>query len=163
MPLYVNIRHLARQNALLKGQLPVADLDLATHDEMVQARLPLEYDLEVQLLDDSLLVRGSLRLTLDCECVRCLQPFQCHLELNDWACALPLQGEDQAPVVDDSVDLTAILREDILLAFPAHPVCDLRCAGLTGTKPGLKIQNGSDGAESRPSAWTELDKLKFRN
>ena len=34
--------------------------------------------------------------------------------------------------MDDSVDLTAVIREDILLAFPAHPVCDPHCAGLAG-------------------------------
>ena len=163
MPLCVNIRHLTRHNVVLEGQLPAAELDLETHDQMVQARLPLQYDLEVQLLDDSLLVRGSLWLTLDCECVRCLKPFRYHLELKDWACQLPLKGEDKVPVVDDSVDLTAHIREDILLAFPAHPVCDSRCAGLAGTKPGLRLNKGSGRAEASPSAWTELDKLKFRS
>jgi len=163
VPLCVNIRHLARQSLLLEGQLPAAELDLETHDEMVQARLPLQYELEIQLLDDSLLVRGSLCLTLDCECVRCLKPFQYLLTLDDWAGALALTGEDKVPIVDDSVDLTAQIREDILLALPAHPVCDARCAGLTGAKPGAKLNKVSGPAESRPSAWTELDKLKFRN
>ena len=162
MPLCVNIRHLTRQNALLEGELSVAELDLDTHDEMIQARQPLEYDLEVQLLEESLLVRGTLRLTLDCECVRCLKPFQYRLELNDWADELPLKGEDAVSVVDDSVDLTGILREDILLAFPAHPVCDSRCVGLIGTKPGVPLNKESRPVELPPSPWTELDKLKFR-
>ena len=163
MPIRVNIRHLTRQTALLEGQLSAAELDLEIHDEMIQARQPLHYDLEVQLLDDSLLVRGSLCLMLDCECVRCLKPFQYRLELNDWADELPLKGDDKVPVVDDSVDLTGILREDILLAFPAHPVCDSRCAGLIGTKPGVPSNKESRPAELPPSPWTELDKLKFRN
>ena len=163
MPLRVNIRHLTRQNALLEGQLSAAELDLEIHDEMIQARQPLHYDLEVQLLDDSLLVRGSLCLTLDCECVRCLKLFPYRLELTDWADEMPLKGDDKVPVVDDSVDLTGVLREDILLAFPAHPVCDSRCAGLIGTKPGVPSNKESRPAELQPSPWTELDKLKFRN
>ena len=162
MPLRVNIRHLTRQNVRLEGELSAAELGLETRDEMVQARQPLQYDLEAQLLEDSLLVRGTLCLMLDCECVRCLKPFQYRLELDDWADQLPLEGDDKVPVVDDSVDLTTILREDILLAFPAHPVCDSRCAGLIGTKPGVPSNKESRPAESRPSAWTELDKLKFR-
>src|SRR5438445_4007999 len=132
MSLFVNLRHLARHPIVLKGELPVAALDLETHDAMIQARLPLHHDLEVELLGDNLLVRGSLRLTLDCECVRCLKAFQHHLELNDWTCHLALKGEDKVPVVEDCVDLTAVIREDIFLAFPAHPVCDPRCAGLAG-------------------------------
>ena len=163
MPLRVNIRHLTRQNAFLEGELPVAELDLEIHDEMIQARQPVRYDLEVQLLDDSLLVRGSLSLTLDCECVRCLKPFQYQLELKDWTCPVPLKGEEKVAVVDDSVDLTGLIREDILLAFPAHPVCDAQCAGFVGMKPGVKSNKASRPADSRPSVWTELDKLKFRN
>jgi len=161
--LSVNLRHLTRHNVVLKGELPATELDLETHDEMVQARQPLWHDLEVELLDDSLLVRGSLRLTLDCECVRCLKPFQHHLALDDWACHLALKGEDKVAIVDDSVDLTAVIREDILLAFPAHPVCDTRCAGLVGARPVLEKNKGSGVGKLKPSAWTELDKLKFRN
>ena len=163
MSLSVNLRHLTRHPIVLKGELPVAELDLEAHDEMIQARQPLRHDLEVELLDNSLLVRGALRLTLDCECVRCLKPFQHHLELDDWACHLALKGEDKVAIVDDSVDLTAVIREDILLAFPAHPVCDPRCAGLAGANPGLKQDKEPDHGASRPSPWTELDKLKFRN
>jgi uncharacterized protein len=161
--LSVNLRQLTRHKVVLKGDLPAAELDLETHDEMIQARRPLQHDLEVQLLDDSLLVRGALCLTLDCECVRCLKRFQHRLELNDWTGLLPLKGEDAVPVVDDTVDLTALIREDILLTFPAHPVCDARCVGLAGAKPGAKKSKGSGSAEASPSVWTELDKLKFRN
>jgi uncharacterized protein len=163
VPLSVNLRHLTRHPVVLKGELSVAELELETHDEMVRAGLPLQHDLEVQLLEDSLLVRGSLRLTLDCDCVRCLKHFQYRLELKDWTCYLPLKGEEKVPVVDDSVDLTGVIREDIFLTLPAHPVCDARCAGLTGAKPGSKKNKGSGPTASSQSAWTELNKLKFRN
>ncbi len=80
--------------------------------------------------------RGQLQLTLECECVRCLRPFQNHLVLKRWACHLPLLGEEKVLVVDDCVDLTPWLREDILLAYPQHPLCEPKCSGL------LKKQTG---------------------
>lgn len=163
MSLTVNLRHLTRDSICLKGELPVAELDLDMHDEMVQVKRPLHHDLEVQLLEQNLLVRGTLQLTLDCECVRCLKPFQQKIELTDWACHLPLEGDDRVSVVDDSVDLTPFIREDILLAFPAHPVCDPECGGLTGKPTGSKKNKASNPAEAVPSAWAELDKLKFRS
>jgi uncharacterized protein len=86
--------------------------------------------LEVQKLEDGLLVQGRLHLNLDCECVRCLKPFQYRLELDGWACHLPLQGEDCVAAVNDCVDLTPYVREDILLEFPRHPLCDPECRGL---------------------------------
>jgi uncharacterized metal-binding protein YceD (DUF177 family) len=163
MPLAVNLRHLTRDNICLQGELPVAELELDVHDEMIQAKSPLHHDLEVQLLDKNLLVQGTLWMTLDCECVRCLKPFQHKLELVDWACCLPLEGEDRVSVVDDSVDLTPILREDILLAFPAHPVCDPECGGLAGKQAGSTKDRATSPTDESSSAWSELDKLKFRS
>lgn len=163
MPLKVNLRHLTRDNIRLEGDLPVSELELDIHDELVRAKHPLHHDLEVQLLEQNLLVQGTLQLTLDCECARCLKPFQHKLELADWVCHLPLEGEERVSVSDDSVDLTPFIREDILLAFPAHPVCDPECGGMTGKPTGSKKSKATSPAKEGPSAWAELDKLKFRS
>ena len=163
MSLKVNLRHLVRQDLQLTGELPVAELELDIRDEMVQARKPLRYELAIQLLEHNLLVRGRLELALDCECVRCLKPFQHKLLLPDWTCLLALKGTEAVAVVDDSVDLTPLIREDILLAFPAHPVCDPECGGMTGKPTGSKKSKATSPAKEGPSAWAELDKLKFRS
>jgi uncharacterized metal-binding protein YceD (DUF177 family) len=164
MPLRVNLRHLELHNLTLTGELSMAELDLAdVQEDMVRFTHPLQHELEVQKLDDSVLLRGRLVLPLDCECVRCLKPFQHKLELVDWACCLPLEGEDRVSVVDDSVDLTPILREDILLAFPAHPVCDPECGGLAGKQAGSTKDRATSPTDESSSAWSELDKLKFRS
>ncbi|MEK7707340.1 MAG: hypothetical protein AAB380_05025, partial [Verrucomicrobiota bacterium] len=89
MPLVVNLRHLANHNVRLQGELPAGELDLETHDEMIRVNDPVSHDLEAQLLDDNLLVRGSLRVVLDCQCVRCLKPFAYDLNLAEWTCLLP--------------------------------------------------------------------------
>src|SRR3954471_2498626 len=93
MPLLVNIRHLEKDAVRLQGELPVAELDLEGVDELIHPTQPLTYDIEVQKLDKGILAQGSLELVLDCECVRCLNPFQYRLELPDWACHLALEGE----------------------------------------------------------------------
>ena len=161
MPLVVNLRHLANHNVRLQGELPAGDLDLETHDEMIRVNGPVSHDLEAQLLDDNLLVRGSLRVVLDCQCVRCLKPFAYELDLAEWACLLPLKGEERVAVSGDCVDLTPHIREDILLAFPQHPVCGLKCRGLAKVEIGVKKTSGQDQTESGSSAWSALDKLKL--
>src|SRR3982751_6209064 len=118
MPLIVNLRHLELQDVPLEGELPVKELDLETRDETIQARQPLKYNLEAQKIEEGLLVQGQLRITLDCECVRCLKPFAYDLKLDHWVCHLALQGEEPVAVVNDCVDLTPYVREDILLEFP---------------------------------------------
>ncbi len=161
MALRINLRHLERDDLSLEGELPVADLELDTRDEMIRAEKPLQYNLVVQKLEHNLLVRGRLHLPLACECVRCLQAFEYPLNLTDWTCLVALTGEEKVSTAGDSVDLTPFLREDILLELPQHPLCKPDCGGLKKPspdkpKPGSSIRNES-------SVWAELNKLKVRS
>ena len=162
MALMVNLRHLEAHSIQLKGELSVPELDIDTRDQVIQVTKPLKYDLEVEKLEQGLLLQGDLRLELQCQCVRCLKTFEYQLDLQNGVFHVPLQGEDAAPVVNDCVDLTPFLREDILLAFPQHPLCDRECRGLPKAE-GAKAPNGSNTgqAEASSSAWAELNKLKF--
>jgi uncharacterized protein len=143
----------------LEGEISPEELEFSKPDEMVQPNQPLEYDLEVEQSGLNLLVQGKLHLTLDCQCVRCLRPFQYEIDLDPYDALVPLEGEDKAPVVNDLVDLTPFLREDILLAFPQHPLCEADCDRV----PELKHTNSSgSSAQGQKSAWDELNKLKLK-
>ena len=162
MPLIVNLRHLEAHEVRLEGLLPAEELDIDPRDEVIQVVHPLEYDLEVDNAENGLLVQGRLCLKLECQCVRCLKPFQHRVELDAWHCFLPLQGEDLVAVVNDCVDLTPYVREDILLEFPRHPLCDPGCRGLPKTSVGNSRPASSTGrTEVNSSAWAELNKLKL--
>ena len=157
-----NLRHLGDEALHLKGELPVEALELGGFDELIQARRPLSYDLEVQRLDQAVLVQGVLELALDCECVRCLAPFEQTLRLQAWACHLPLAGEGKVLVTNDCVDLTPYIREDIVLAFPQHPLCRPECGGLASSQQKLEVEPGAAGeAAPASTAWAALDKLKL--
>jgi uncharacterized metal-binding protein YceD (DUF177 family) len=75
------------------------------------------------------------------------------------ACHIPLVGEDAPPILEDSVDLTPFLREDILLAVPQRPVCGSNCEGMVYPQD----KPGKTAAETNPisSPWAELNKLKL--
>src|SRR5678815_2322170 len=103
---------------------------------MIQVSEPLHYDLTVEKLQDALLLEGDLKIRLQCQCVRCLTPFEHVLELKDWTIHVPLEGEEATLPINDCVDLTPFVREDILLAFPQHPLCDPQCRGLLNVQPG---------------------------
>ena len=159
MSLSVNLRHLESRNVVLRGELPLAELDLDVRDEMIHVVSPVEYDIEVEKLDDALLIQGELHVALDCECVRCLKKFKRTLDLENWTLHLPLEGEEAVSVDNDCVDLTPFVREDILLGFPQHPLCKPDCVGLKPkTGRSTKI---ADKEEPKPSAWAELNKLKL--
>ena len=162
MPLTVNLQHLMKKTVELSGELPAAELELGGLDKLVQPSGPLVHELTVEQMEGGILVQGSLRLPLRCGCVRCLEPFELALDLPGFAALVPLEGEDRAPVVDDCVDLTPYLREDILLTLPQHPLCKPDCRGLS------QLAAGGASGETPPtnagaSAWAALNKLKLKN
>jgi uncharacterized metal-binding protein YceD (DUF177 family) len=162
MALLINLRQLDKEDMELEGELPAIQLDLEGVDELIKAKEPLCYELEAQKVEESILVQGNLAITLDCECARCLKPFKYRLELNDWACHLPLEGEEKAVISNDCVDLTPYIREDILLGFPQHPLCEPECGGLPKKAVAkVKKTGGTGQTKEKSSAWAELNKLKF--
>jgi uncharacterized protein len=159
MPVTVNLRHLENKNVQLEGELSPQELEFENIDEMIHSNQPLQYDLEVEQNGKNLLVHGKLGLTLDCECVRCLRPFRFQVELDPYDALIPLEGEDAARVDNDLVDLTPYLREDILLAFPQHPLCEAECDRLPQVSESKQSGNSAQGQKS---AWDELNKLKLK-
>jgi len=162
MPISVNLLELGNGSLHLEGELPAEELDLAQADELIHPNQPLVYDLRVEKEPDGLLVRGRLSTVLDCECARCLAPFSMVVENANFACMLVLNGEDKVVISNDCVDLTPLIREDIVLAFPQHPLCNPDCQGL---KPPSSTGSGSLGTKGGlvegSTPWSELDKLSF--
>jgi len=160
MSLKVNLRHLEEEGIRLKGELPVAELDLGIEDELIHTSHPLTHDFFIEQLHDSVLATGSMTLPLDCECGRCLKKFKTKLKLANWALHLPLEGDDKVSIDNDCIDLTPFVREDILLNFPQHPLCKTDCAGLKKKNQVSPVE--SREAEAKPAIWSELDKLKLK-
>jgi uncharacterized protein len=162
MPLIVNLRHLEKDNLDYQGDIPPQELELEGIDDCIQPAEALKYSVEAQLLEGNLYVHGALEITLQCTCVRCLKIFQQKIELPEWSLLLNGSGEDPMKVVNDCVDLTPYIREDIVLSFPQHPLCEKGCHGLPNSRIGsLNQSNGPDRNEQSQSAWAELDKLKL--
>jgi uncharacterized protein len=162
MSVLINLGQLERGTLRLKGELTAAELELEGLDEVVRVEEPVNYDVTAEKMEKAVLVQGQIRLKLRCECVRCLKVFERPLELKDWACLLELEGEEPAPVVNDCMDLTPFLREDILLEFPQHPLCASECGGLPGKTTGRTEKTRGTGQASKVLPdWAELNKLKL--
>jgi uncharacterized protein len=163
MALVVNIRHLQQRDEIrLNGEMKVEELDILGADECILGATPLKYDLQVSRSGEGILVEGWMELHVEFECVKCLRRFERLFEFQGWAGFAALGGEEGLPVANDCVDLTPILREDILLAFPQHPLCEAGCAGLPLKTSGSGSDTGRvEGSERASSVWAELDKLKL--
>ena len=160
MPLLVNLRHLETKALDFQGILSLEELDIDPLDPLIHLSQPLAHDLHIEKYDKAILVQGSLELVLDCVCGRCLKAFHHPLRIENWACHIPLEGEEKAEVLNDCVDLTPFIRDDILLAFPQQPLCEPGCKGLP--LPKEKAHGGEGEQEMSSSAWAELNKLKLK-
>jgi uncharacterized protein len=162
MSLLINLRQLERGTLRLKGEITPMELELEGLDEIVRVEGPVSYDVTAEIIEKAVLVQGRIGLKLKCECVRCLKEFEYPLGLKDWTCLLALEGEEQVPVANDCVDLTPFLREDILLEFPQHPLCQPECGGLPGKTTGRNEKTRGAGQASKVLPdWAELNKLKL--
>src|SRR5688572_31535038 len=154
----VNLRHLEENSVSLEDEMTPEELDVGVQDSLIHVNEPLRYELEVENMENALLVQEALRLTLDCECARCLKPFKYKLDFEGWTSHIPLEGEEKAAVVNDVVDLTPYVREDIVLAFPQRPLCEPDCEGL----PGTDTSSPANAGPLTSNPWAELNKLKLK-
>lgn len=160
MPILVNIQKVSAGDVELSGELPAEALEVAWDDTLL-AGAPVDYALSVSKHDRGLSISGRLLTAVTCECVRCLRSFDHAVDLPRWRAYAPLQGEDKLDIVNDCVDLTPLVRDDILLHFPRHPACGQPDCVLPG---GRDAHHGQDDPEQEketgsPSVWAALDKL----
>ena len=101
-------------------------------------------------------LNGSLTQPVEVTCVSCLEKFVHDINVPAFAVHTELQGPE-------TVDLTPMIREDILLNLPAYPHCD-REGGkkCKGPKVELTAAEKQDREAKREHDWGALDKLKLR-
>lgn len=103
-------------------------------------------------------VTGSLQGTLRLPCRRCLRPTDERISAEFDALfraeggeSTPEQPVQPLPVGGMILDLTAMLREELLLAVPDWPLCRADCRGLC---PRCGVDRNQ---ESCDCAWEEPD------
>ena len=109
-------------------------------------------------------------------CARCLKPFSSELKAETRFTFLKLSGaapsekEVELTVEDlesgayegDTIDLSELLYEQILLAIPIKPLCRSECNGLCPICGADKNQRNCDCITSRQDPrWLALSKLKL--
>jgi uncharacterized metal-binding protein YceD (DUF177 family) len=162
MALTINLSQLIDSPVELSGELTVEELELGSVEAAVSAKKPTVYALSISRKEQSLSIEGTVSSEIECRCVRCLTNYSHPIEFEDYKVSVALEGEDAASIINDSVDLTPYIRDDIVLSFPPHPAC-----GKENCKLPIGLnESASNGAEpfeieSSSTDWSELDNLKL--
>ncbi|HEX9116447.1 MAG TPA: DUF177 domain-containing protein [Anaerolineae bacterium] len=121
---------------------------------------------------DGVLVQGDLEADVAVPCARCLEPVPVHLDVPVEETFVPTldvvtgqtvrpEEEDQALWIDEHhiLDMSEVLRQDVLVALPMHAVCRSDCKGLCPTC-GKNLNEGSCDCQAEPDPrWARLANL----
>ena len=139
----INVCHIPAEGKRYVGDEAIEDLKF--EEGIFRFEQSVHYELEVIVIGDEVLVRGTLQTRVQATCVRTLEPFELPVFIEDFTVHV-------AEVQGDIVDLTPHIREDILLALPAHPVSPeaSKAVPLASQEPPIP----------RSTAWDMLEKIK---
>jgi uncharacterized metal-binding protein YceD (DUF177 family) len=116
--------------------------------------LGIDYDLQAARLGEECLVTGHLMAKLTVICARCAEPLPYQIQVPDFQHTLEIKNEEP-------IDLTPMIREDIILCFPIAASCPLE-AGNKCSHSGvvLKENDPAFADKRRDDIWGPLEKLK---
>lgn len=129
-------------------------LDLAS-DPIAREDGPIRYDLRVENAGGELVVRGEVEAPLRLRCSRCAQFFSTTVRVSSFLHAYEWSEHPE------QLDVSADVREDILLEIPGFPLCADGCKGLCA-QCGRNLNEGDCGCATPGEAfspWSALDGL----
>jgi uncharacterized metal-binding protein YceD (DUF177 family) len=149
----IHLKQIPAQGLHLEGEedCPIPELEA----DGTRCTGPLRYKIDVGLSGHALWANGSLAQPVEVNCVSCLEKFPYEIKAPAFAVHLELEGPE-------TVDLTPLIREDILLNVPAYPHCD-REGGRICNSPTAKADQEAEAIAAerkRQADWAALDKLK---
>ena len=150
----VDISRLPEEGAMYEGDESCAELGFED-DGLVRFSEPVHYALHVSLVSDELVVKGEVSMNAAFACSRCSEFTPLFIEEPSFLQAIELDSETQ------SVDLTADVREAMLLLFPAYPLCSVECKGLC---PQCGINYNEKSCKCKKPAdgrWSTLNDLEL--
>jgi uncharacterized protein len=151
--MFIDVQRLSPDGETFVGEEPISVWALEGEHEVL-AEHPIRYNLQAFAVSGELVVRGRLESDVRFRCSRCGEFFTRTVCEKDFSCAVDLES------AAETVDLTAELRETMILLFPAYPVCDEQCRGLC-PQCGKNRNQGTCGC--RPPSdtrWDQLEKLQ---
>jgi uncharacterized protein len=157
MPVKYNVAQLLKSPAGATREYEL-DEDITGIDASLDVVSPLGGKVRFVRTGNGILVTGRLRTEVRVPCRRCLQPtpvnvtlqleeeFHPSIDLITGAVVKPEPGEDEATRTDarHMLDLTEVVRQNLLLTLPLAPLCNSGCKGFC-PECGANLNEGPCG------------------
>ncbi len=118
--------------------------DISGLDSAIAPLSTLDGEVTLIRTADGILVTGDLHTTVELSCSRCLELFAMPVRFSVeeefrpsidiiTGAKMPITQEDEEATRIDAhhlLELTEVIRQNLLLAMPMYPVCRSKCKGL---------------------------------
>ncbi|MFT3945216.1 MAG: YceD family protein [Ancrocorticia sp.] len=143
-PFVASLQSLPRQEGSVmtwEQELP-APADMGVELIGVPEGSPMAISLELQSVSEGVFVQGTVGVTLEGQCSRCLRDLALDEHENvaelvfypERKAAFVADGDEEAEefpeIIDDHIDLEPILRDAVVIGLPFRPLCRPDCPGL---------------------------------
>lgn len=175
-PLVIDVRELGRRaGAMIQRSFSApAPEDLGVALIGVPPGSGMDVDVRLESVVDGVLATATVRVSLEGECSRCLDPLTsaevvriqelfAYPTLDARGREIPEASEndgEQARVEDDMVDLEPALRDAVVLGLPISPVCSPDCPGLCPQCGQRLADDPEHGHEAIDPRWSALGALR---
>lgn len=163
-PLVVNVTELLRVPGAAREVTASVPAEEFSFDDPRVGGADVEVSVRLEALVNGIAVHGTARAGWQGECRRCLDPVAGVLcaEIDEICQRVPTVPEAH-PVADNHIDLQPMVRENVLLALPAGPLCRDDCPGFCA-QCGADLRVGACGCatSARDERWAALDALRDR-
>jgi uncharacterized protein len=142
--LQINVAQLLKQPRGASRSYEVTTDIWGLDAENIAPRSPLQGTVQLLRTGQGVLVLAQFHVELALVCTRCLEPFRLPVSFEFQEDFRPLvdiftgaqlpavPGEDEATLIDEHhiLDLSEVVRQEVILAQPLYPVCRADCAGI---------------------------------
>ncbi len=147
--------------------------DVSLGDDATQTVGPVHGQVRFQKTNQGILATGNFDVTVRMQCVRCLEDFEQALHITFSEMYLPtIDVVTGRPIVDAAKDdesfpidarhhleLTEMLRQQVILNLPAQPLCREDCAGLCAVCGNNRNVDPCDCVTQDDLRWQALTTL----
>lgn len=162
-PLLVNVADLLREPGTQRTVHAGAAADeLGLDDARLGCDRAVEVDLTLESLTDTVLVAGTVRVPWRGECRRCLTAVEGTTAVSvDERYQREVSDPDAFPIRGEQLDLTPMVREQVLLELDVPRLCRDDCVGLC---PVCGIDRNTTTCDCdtsvRDERWSALEALR---
>lgn len=177
--MFFSVKELEQRKLFFEVSFPPGEIEFS--DTGLQQLTNLDAEGSAELLGNTLgeiRVKGKLKVTMESECDRCLEPARLPIESNYDLFYSPAtaalahhpaeevaidEGETEIAFYEGGLELEDILREQILLSMPMQRVCTEACLGICPECGQDRNRVPCDcRAKAADDRWEALKKLNVR-